>query len=195
MDRVKNATSEIRYYIQERKTGSFRKKEFKALRDAINRALDKWVGGEDVGVRKTIEEEQVFQEFFTAFTELLSAFSGNPASLSKAERTFLQKAVFHGTVYRYLGSIEHDNTERIEPKYNDIFVSWSKNPESTYVESKLYYPITKMQCEIKPPSYGIDLSIFLNRREHEAEVVFPTVKELITDIQYIIDEDEPDDET
>lgn len=45
--------------------------------------------------------------------------------------------------------------------------------------------MTLLTCKIDEPYYGIDLEAFGVVRGEEAEVVFPTIKETITEIKYI----------
>lgn len=79
---------------------------------------------------------------------------------------------------------------------NDIFVSWSKNKEISYIESKLYGCMTRLYCNIPPNMVGFDLEGFQEfynnkfaskiwiARGEEREVVFPTIKEMIYRIEY-----------
>jgi len=85
----------------------------------------------------------------------------------------------------------------VTPEYNDIYVSWSKSERNYYIESKLYGPMTWMKAEIRNPYFGIDIqgfedwcqewlgdSSFITRGE-EREVVFPTIKDCIIEIEQI----------
>lgn len=45
--------------------------------------------------------------------------------------------------------------------------------------------MTLLTCRIDEPYYGTDLEVFGAVRGNEAEVVFPTIRETITDIKYI----------
>ena len=104
-----------------------------------------------------------------------------------APKKFANDTLYHGTIYRYLGHcLENEIYDNIvEPEYNDIYVSWSKNPTNSYIESKLYGTKTLLTCKIENNYYGIDLEAFCVVRGNEAEVVFPTIKETITNIEYI----------
>lgn len=42
-----------------------------------------------------------------------------------------------------------------------------------------------LTCKIEEPYYGIDLEAFGVVRDQEAEVVFSTIKETITEVKYI----------
>lgn len=101
--------------------------------------------------------------------------------------TIADKVLYRGSLYRYLGhgSAKCNTNNRIEPQFNNIYVSWSKNPKNYYIESKLYGTMTLLACKIDEPYYGIDLEAFDVIRGKEAEVVFPTIKETITEVRYI----------
>lgn len=58
-------------------------------------------------------------------------------------------------------------------------------PQNHYIESKLYGTMTLLTCEASEPHYGIDLNAFGVVRGDEAEVVFPTIADAITNIEYI----------
>ena len=91
------------------------------------------------------------------------------------------KALYCGTLYRYLGYEYHEGCESehddwVEPEYSDFYVSWSKLPEISYIEGKLESHVTHLTCNATPVHYGIDLSAFNAGRPNEAEVVFPTLE-------------------
>ena len=81
----------------------------------------------------------------------------------------------------------------VKPSYDNIYVSWSKHPQNDYIESKLGGNITWLSCEITAPRYGIDLEAIKSSRGNEAEVVFPTIKECVTEIRYISEENDEQD--
>lgn len=174
----------------------------------IIHAVNYWTGSTYVGSKKKPGLEKAYQAFFKALYDFILSF-----------RT-MDKPIFHecadmilyqGTVYRYLGHHSGDeNKEKIEPTYNDIYVSWSKEPENSHIESKLYGTMTWMSADIQEPFYGIDLEGLEEAiyqlvgiecsltRGNEREVVFPTVEECITEIKYIepgYEEDEEDEQT
>jgi hypothetical protein len=107
--------------------------------------------------------------------------------------------MYHGTVYRYLGTHDSRNIRkkrRMEPIYNKIYVSWSKSESNSYILSKLYGPATWMRATIQAPYFGIDIhgfelwcqrwygdSYYITRGD-EREVVFPTIQECIDEITY-----------
>ena len=69
----------------------------------------------------------------------------------------------------------------------------NKHPQNDYIESKLGGNITWLSCEITAPRYGIDLEAIKSSRGNEAEVVFPTIKECVTEIRYISEENDEQD--
>ena len=114
--------------------------------------------------------------------------------------------LFQGTVYRYLGHNTPENCSvKVEPIYNDIYVSWSKEQDSHYLLSKLYGSVTSLVATIREPYYGIDLegiekamSVLIGveyslSKGTEREVVFPTIADCITDIEYIPYKSEEDE--
>lgn len=159
--------------------------------------LESWIGHTYVGQKKETEVAKIYQSFFTSFSDFLhylKSSSGEPLSL---EAEFLQNIMYHGTLFRYLGSSDPENTAIIYPQYNMIFSSWSKTPKDHYILSKLYGPVTQLSCNVIPPYFGIDLEGFtafyhkyidpqlLIARPNEREVIFPTIKELVFDINYL----------
>lgn len=162
-------------------------------------ALLKWVGETYVGKQKTIEEETVYQQFFEAFHELLSCFLNNQLQLYDLEKEWFQNLLYTGNLYRYLGKSDPFNEDRVLPRYNRIYVSWSKNKENSYLRSKLHGPITQLACNIQFPYFGIDIEGFtafyhkhidsnvLIVRGTEREVVFPTIQKCIYSVEYIED--------
>lgn len=113
---------------------------------------------------------------------LLCKINRNPCENKVAEALLYQ-----GKIYRYLGYGISSNRKKkaIEPNYDGIYVSWSKEPKNGYIESKLYGEMTWIEAEIKSPYFGIDLENMGISRGKEREVVFPTLKDCITNIKYI----------
>lgn len=148
----------------------------------LRNALNYWTGQTYVGIRKPKSLEKAFQRFFEALYSFLV--------FCRAEGIFIpviSNALYQGTLYRYLGhgSCEGNTKEKIEPEYNDVYVSWSKKPKNAYIQSKLKGVRTLITCELKNHYWGIDLEGFGVVRGEEAEVVFPTIKETMVDIKYI----------
>ena len=118
--------------------------------------------------------------------------------LSSLEKEFLKNIKYNGKLYRYLGNGNPINKKKIiEPIYNDIYVSWSKEEKNSYIESKLYGKMILLYCDTSNKHFGIDLERFQEfynktfkesfyiSRGNEREVVFPTIKETIYDIKYL----------
>ena len=159
---------------------------FDVLDEDIRGICDFWTGNTYVGHPKNKKVKKAFQSFFESLMELLLKMKDSKKAF---EKRVANSMLYRGTVYRYLGST--DPVEKaIVPKYNDIYVSWSKNPENSYLESKLCGTMTWMSCNISAPYYGIDLEAIGSSRGNECEVVFPTIKKCITEIKYISEEDD-----
>lgn len=156
----------------------------------IINALAYWTGNTYVGQPKEKALEKVYQTFFKLLLELLIFIKDSP-EFTNEHKEKIDSVLYQGNIYRYLGysSEEYhylDNKEQfVEPNYNGIYVSWSKNESNSYIESKLLGPITKLKCCINEDMFGIDLEAFGVSRGNEKEVVFPTLEKCITEIQYI----------
>lgn len=140
-----------------------------------------WTGKTYVGSQKEKDIENAFQSFFEVLMNLLLDMKH---SANDYEKNVANAMLYQGTVYRYLGK-NHTHKGKVVPIYNDIYVSWSKQPENHYLLSKLFGKITWISCEIKEPLYGIDLEVIGCSRANEQEVVFPTKEPCITEVKYI----------
>lgn len=137
-----------------------------------------WCGNTYVGRHKDESLSSAFQRFFDALYDFLLFCKDSDVSDLQA---LADKALYCGTLYRYLGYEYHEGSESeyndwVEPEYSDIYVSWSKLPEIPYIEKKLESHITYLTCTVTAVHYGIDLSGFGVGRPNEAEVVFPTLE-------------------
>lgn len=196
MEEINTVTNYIIDYIENR---SKNKDEelFKELCCSIAEALSYWSGETYVGCKKDSITQNIFQNFFEYLNSLIKYLSDNEEQLMKIEKDFIKKIKYKGIVYRYLG--HGDLTEckkRINPEYNNIWVSWSKEKYNSYLETKLYGKKTRLYCNINNNYYGIDLEEFQKfcaknklgnyyiSRGDEREVVFPTIKELIYNVEY-----------
>lgn len=156
---------------------------FKMLFQNITNVLNNWTGNTYVGQKKNKTIEKAFQSFFLELHSLLLKLN----EIKEPEiQSFVKKALYQGTLYRYLGYgyAKGDTKKKIEPVYNTIFVSWSKNSYNSYIESKLYGTLTLLSCNVSGNYYGIDLTAFGISRGDEEEVVFPTIEETIVGIEY-----------
>ena len=77
--------------------------------------------------------------------------------MADTEKEFANIIVYNGVLYRYLGSGSSCNKECVAIEYNDIYVSWSKNEQNDYIESKLYGPLLWIKAQTSPFDYAIDL--------------------------------------
>lgn len=145
-----------------------------------------WTGSTYVGSPKRQEIKSVFQSFFDELVTLLLAMKDSKLDF---EKKVANDILYRGVVYRYLG---HDcSTDKVVvPDYDNIYVSWNKEEENSYLLSKLYGPVTKITCVIAEPLYGIDLEILECCRGTEREVVFPTIERYITEVKYLGSENE-----
>lgn len=166
------------------KTNDISNVDFEVFLDNVWETLCYWTGKTYVGINKDKSIQKAFQSFFEElYCFLLSCRELDNPSL----RDFANVALYRGNVYRYLGHglVGENGDERVEPLYNNIYVSWSKQSKNQYIENKLHGTMTLLTCKIDEPYYGIDLKAFGVVRGQEAEVVFPTIKETITDIKYM----------
>lgn len=159
---------------------------FKIFFDNVCQTLSFWTGRTYVGCKKSKSIQKAFQAFFEALHDFLLFCQREDKSFLHPLKDLADDAFYQGTIYRYLGhcSDDNDTKSKVEPEYNDIYVSWSKKSNNHYIQSKLYGTRTLLICDIIAPYYGIDLEAFGIVKGDEAEVVFPTVKEMITDIKY-----------
>lgn len=159
---------------------------FKVFYDNIRRTLNFWTGRTYVGKRKNKSVQKAFQVFFMALYDFLLFCRREDNSILHLLKDLADATLYRGTLYRYLGHSTSDSVinEKVEPEYNKIYVSWSKTPNNS-VTGKLCGTKTLLVCDVAEPHYGIDLEIFGVVRSNETEVVFPTIKETITDIKYI----------
>lgn len=200
---IQSIACQIRTYTK-RVSHGITKDQGEPLMKNIAVVLDNWTGVTYVGDRKKKQLEKAFQAFFTALYDFIIECRRNDRyfNIKRSE-----EILYRGPIYRYLGHRIDDIPDNsiIEPIYNDIYVSWSKNQHDINIEKKLRYPMTWMAAEIKEPDYGIDLvglskaiSELANIKHRmaitdEREVVFPTKSECITEIKYIDYTDEEDD--
>ncbi len=166
------------------------KKMLCELGDDITTICGFWAGNTYIGCPKKEDIKNAFQSFFEELMQLLIDMKNSKKDF---ERRIADAVLFRGTVYRYLGTNDCLNKRTVKPEFNDVYVSWSKTPDNSYILSKLYGTVTFMTCEISEPLYGIDLDALGCSRGNEQEVVFPTIEEYITDIEYIEEEEEVED--
>lgn len=146
-------------------------------------ACNFWKGNTYVGIKKDQTIQKAFQTFFKELMKLLLTLKNNPIS-TQQEKSIVNELLYQGEVYRYLGHGDsRKSKENIELQYNDLYVSWSKNPQNNYLESKLYGKKLWIHGNIQNSYYGIDLEAMGVSRGTEAEIVFPTIKECIKEVK------------
>lgn len=147
-------------------------------------ALSWWTGHTYVGIEKDIKLKKSFQYFYESLYVFLLVCRDSDIIVL---HDFAERALYQGVVYRYLGYSSNSALSKLEPKkveYDGIFVSWSKNAVIPYIESKLCGTLTRVTCNISGDKYGIDLTVFGVSKGFESEVVFPTLKEFVTNVEY-----------
>lgn len=160
--------------------------EYTVFDKNISETLKYWTGQTYIGQRKDKRIENAFQRFFETLYNYLIFCRDEDHSFCQLLKNLSDRALYQGVLYRYLGHglSNIDRDKRVEPVYNKIFVSWSKNSTYDYLENKLYGVMTVLTCEVSDPYYGIDLSAFGASKMGEDEVVFPTIRETIIRIDY-----------
>lgn len=155
--------------------------QWEILQHNIYNVLHNWAGCTYVGYRKEKVIKNAYQAFFEGLYEWLFCLK----KLSDEDiQKFASAALYQGTLYRYLG---HGSIQDgiVKPVYDKYYVSWSKEKYNSYFESKLYGTMTHLTCKVDNLYYGIDLSAFGVEKETEREVVFPTIKDTIVNVEYI----------
>lgn len=197
---INGAILALREYQKMHKVEDVDEESFLELCHFICCAFLKWLGDTYVGQRKEPDIEKLYQDFFVEIYNLINTLNLDPTSNLSLENELIDKISYTGTLYRFLGSAIPGNTVPVCPEYNEIYVSWSKEPKNSYLRSKLYGPVTQLSCKVKSPYWGIDIEGFtdfyhkyinsniLIARANEREVVFPTIENCITSIRYIPEE-------
>lgn len=201
LDEIKNITFDIKSYIKYRFIRMTNWEDvFENLMQELAYSFSKWSGNTYVGKENDEELKMVYQDFFENIYLLIDSLEKNKHKIMNIEAKFINSIKYNGKVYRYLGygdSTDKKRKQYIKPVYNDVYVSWSKNEENQYLESKLYGKITKLYCEIPNEKYGLDLEKFQDfinssfacefyiSKGTEREVIFPTIEEYIYEIKYV----------
>jgi len=190
IENVKLATKAIRFYLSKRVLGDISLiKYFNELtRGYIGSAIELWAGHTYVGVPKQRQIQDAFQEFYIELMRLLLVIQDGSMKATEEELSFANSLLYRGTIYRYLGNGNPCKKIRkpIEPKYDEIYVSWSTKEELTpYMDTKFYGVKTLLEANITK-DYGINLEYFnLIQQENENEIVYPTNKESIVGVKHI----------
>ena len=191
------AVNAIDYYLENRQNPTFNE-EFIDLCIIVGVAIHYWSAYTYVGVPKSETIKNQYQKFYMKLKEMVDFMDNAELVLTREELDFLKSIKYNGAIYRYLGVPDSQQKhDKIKPYFNNIYVSWSKERENSYIESKLYGIVTKMRC-ITNITYGFDLEEFENylvrwdgsewqkqlSRANEREVVYPTIKSDITNVFY-----------
>lgn len=145
-----------------------------------------WTKNTYVGRKKELKVQEAFQKFFEKFMELILTIRDGKIECNEECRKAYSSLLYTGVVYRKLGHGDAESCEdEIKPEYNNIYVSWNKERDNAYLDSKLYGPVTLLIAEITEPYYGIDLEELGVCTGEEKEVVFPMYKESIKNIEII----------
>ena len=193
---INDVSNQIRGVIKhpERIVG-FKDNKIQLLLENIREVLLYWTGNTYIGSPKAEKLKKVFNDFFCELYNFIWFVIKDTHFTEDFQIALHDKALFQGTVYRYLGysSDEYqkhkDNIQLVEPVYDNVYVSWNKESGNNYLSGKLYGPITQIECNISGDYYGIDLAFFGVCRGEEQEVVFPTIKDTLTKIEYLRIED------
>lgn len=167
----------MRYWIAR---GSIDKNTKKIIWMLIRNVLCYWTGQPHIGVEKSDNVKNAYHLFFDTLHKLLLQLK---ESTDDQERSFAERTLYQGVLYRYLGygdnsDVVSEENEKISPKCDGIYVSWSKNPSNEYILSRLKGPVTLLTCDTGDLS-GIDISAFGFLTGNEQEVVFPTLEKCI----------------
>ena len=177
IEEINRTANQIKTFGKRLSRGSFEYEKLELLYENICEVLRFWTGYTFIGHKKVNPLKQAFQRFFENLMEFICICQGVNIDFFNE---FANKALFQGTLYRYLGHISYTNNDIIiDPIYDEIYVSWSKNPNNIEVKRKLKGTKTLIICEVSGDYYGIDLSVFGVVKSDEAEVVFPTIESTI----------------
>lgn len=199
-DTLKEYKSLVQEYTRYRLNQEFQEDKLIDICSIICSILLAWTGNTYIGIKKERNVEIQYQCFFVLLHEFLVFCCSNSDKLSDMERSLARFMMYRGTVYRYLGVADTFNIvkkRKIEPEYNEIYVSWSQTERNSYIESKLYGPMTWLKAEIKAPNFGIYIhgfelwcekwlgeSCFITRG-NEKEIVFPTYERCVVQKEYL----------
>lgn len=197
---IEKTSMYIKYYCSKRFIEKMNHLQlFSELLEYIAYSMYNWSSNTYVGIRKEEKEQKIYQDFFEQVCFLIDTLENNKENNISLENEFLHSIKYNGKIYRYLGygnPKDKNRNKHVVPQYNNIYVSWSKNENNSYLDTKLYGKKTKIKAYINNNAYGLDLEEFQNfinnKFEHqlliskgqEREVVFPTLEEYIKEIIY-----------
>ena len=141
-EEIKKTTIYIECYKIKRFSKNFNCLDFfPELLERVADVLSQWSGKNCVGFAKDNTTIDVFQAFFMCLCDLIKLLEKNKDCIIKLEKDFINSIKYNGIIYRTLGYGDcHDENKNksIIPEYNSIFVSWSKNNDIPYLNTKLY---------------------------------------------------------
>lgn len=184
---ISHTTNEIENYLKNR--NDFIENELFQLIIDIKNVIQYWVGNTYVGMPKNKKLRNYYQAFWCSLYNLIIDININSNKYNSSEKLTLGSLLYEGPIYRYIGHGDSQDNTKIEIKYNDIFVSWSKCEKVHYLEEKLYGDYYWISGNTNKEHYGIDLEKINLSKPYEREVVFPTIKDCITEVR-LIKEDE-----
>lgn len=183
---LNRVTSQIRYVQKQLSKTMVSDNVLHVFCDNVAAVLGWWCGNTYLGQRKDCKLSMAFQRFFLTFYDFL-IYCKN--SSDEGLNDFARRGLYQGTVYRYLGYDAGNRvkyTEYVNPDYNEVYVSWSKNLNFTpYMKEKLQKYVTKLECNISCDYYGIDLEGLDVSRPNEREVVFPTIESTVVSVKQL----------
>ena len=144
MKQVELATEAIDNYISCREKSLFRKDYLRELCNCISIGLSIWCGHTYIGEKKDPKELMFYQGFFNELVMLIWKMERCYTQLDKLEVKFLESVKYRGIIYRYLGSSDHNNRDKVYPIPQNDYVSWTKDKDKIYpyISERLYGPIT-----------------------------------------------------
>lgn len=184
IDDINLVSEQIKILMTDSNDSKVSDDDVRIIENNVYEILYFWTECTYLGQEKSIKLSAAFNIFYTILLKyLISLRNVYPDS-------DLVHALYQGKIYRVLGSSNPiENHKKIIPRYNNCFVSWSKNANipTPYMETKLYGPLTRLEAEITGDMYGIDLTVFGVSKNDEEEIVFPSIKKTILNIEYITD--------
>lgn len=179
---INKVTNQTKYITIDFEKGELNRKNYKIWKENVKKTLEYWTGKTYVGKEKDKRTQKLFQNFFEAILDLILLCKESDVEELK---NFAEESLYRGKLYRYLGHYKSNEKDiKVKPKFNNIYVSWSKKSKNEYIESKLKGIITLVSCQVDAPYYGIDLDAFDVVKGDEQEVVFPTLKDTIISVDY-----------
>ena len=148
--------------------------------DCTNSVLFYWVRKNIVGIEKSNQVKQLYNNFFA----LIKVYMDNWQALNddSEKHNLAKEVIYKGEIYRYLDS-KKITMSKDKIRYDENFVHWSKIKEINSVINHLKGPYLLLKAQIKDDDYGIFINPLIRELIlDEQEVVYPTIE---TTILYI----------